>query len=210
MCKLKRSTCAWEGIEALERDLLQPDYEWQLETLFHHFLLSTSPLEQRRTVEKAVKRQIAHQRIFPTGRSHKVEGRKIRVGFFSYDFCDHPMSVLITSTFENFDRSKFELFGFSIGPADGSEYRDRIRQTMDHFYDMQQMIDTEIAANIKKCGIDILFDLCGYTFGNRWGVVARRPAPIQIGWLVWPGTMGADFIDYMIADPIVAPRQAGF
>jgi len=208
--KLKRSICAWDGLDALEKRLLHPSYEWHPEMLFCYFgFLPTTPAAQRQTAARATGKS-PHPYFFPVGQPVKAAGRKIRLGFLSFDFRDHATSALLASTFENFDRARFELHAFSTGPADDGEYAGRIRRAVDGFYDVSQAIDTEIAAHIMRCGVDILFDVGGYAKGNRWGILARRPAPIQVNYLAWPGTMGAEFIDYMVADKIVAPEPAWF
>ena len=83
--------------------------------------------------------------------------------------------------------------------------RRRLRQAFDHFFDVRNMSDAEAAAQISDLGIDIVIDLNGYTKGSRPGILARRPAPIQVNYLGYPGTMGANFIDYILVDPFVVP-----
>jgi protein O-GlcNAc transferase len=107
--------------------------------------------------------------------------------------------------FERHDKSKFEIIAYSHAPDDRSELSRRLRYAFDGFIDIRAMTDAEASSRIKADKIDILVDLKGYTKGARTGITARRPAPIQVSFVGFPGTMGADFIDYIIADPIVLP-----
>lgn len=109
------------------------------------------------------------------------------------------------------DRNRFNVFCYSCGPDDGSEYSQRIRQGCDKFLDLQGLNNVKAAERIYDDGVDILVDLMGYTRGNRMEVMALRPAPVQIGYLGFLGTTGADFIDYLVTDRLVTPpEQAAF
>ena len=132
---------------------------------------------------------------------------KIRIGYMSADYNDHATANLITEHFERHDRNRFDVFAYSIGINDGSTMRRRIERSVDTFVDLGSM-EYEAAANrIRADAIDILVDLKGYTLHSKPQILAHRPAPIQINYLGYPGTMGADFIDYIIADPIVLPMD---
>ena len=130
---------------------------------------------------------------------------RIKVAYFSPDFRDHAVSFLIAELIELHDRSRFEVYGISFGRDDGSGMRARLAAAFDHFLDVRSKNDTEIAELIRGLEIDIAVDLTGYTKGGRPGIFARRAAPIQVNYLGFPGTMGANFIDYIIADRIVLP-----
>ena len=130
----------------------------------------------------------------------------IRVGYLSNTFNDHPGSQLISGIFRLHDRSAFEIFCYSYGLDDGSYYRKRIEQDSDHFVDICRMSDPAAAALIRHHRIDILIDLRGHTRGNRLSICALRPAPVQVVYLGYPGTTGADFLDYLIADKVVIPK----
>ena len=105
------------------------------------------------------------------------------------------------------DRTRFETTGISIGPSDNSELRNRLKNGFECFLDGSLLSDDEIAHQIKQKQIDILVDLTGFTQHARTGIFGRRPAPIQINYLGFPATMGADFIDYIVADPTVVPES---
>jgi protein O-GlcNAc transferase len=103
-------------------------------------------------------------------------------------------------------RDRFEVHAYSYGPDDGSQYRRRIQRDCDRFIDLNAIGDSEAASLIRRNRIDILVDLVGYMQGNRMGICARRPAPIQVRYLGMAGTSGADFYDYLIADEVVVPE----
>ena len=136
-----------------------------------------------------------------------ADGR-IRVGYFSADFHDHATMHLLAGTLRCHDRAAFEISAFSYGPPrEGDAMRLFARGAVDHFVDIRQASDADVAALARERGIDIAVDLKGNTFESRTGMFARGLAPVQISWLGYPGTMGADFLDYIIADARVIPAD---
>jgi protein O-GlcNAc transferase len=133
---------------------------------------------------------------------------KLRLGYLSADFHDHATSRLAASLFEVHDRTRFEVVAFSTGPDDRSAMRRRLEAGFDRFFDLRTESDEAIAACIGEAGIDILIDLKGHTDEGRLEVLARRPAPVQVHYLGYPGTLGGDAVDYLIADRIVVPAGA--
>lgn len=129
----------------------------------------------------------------------------LRIGYLSGDIGEHPVSHLIRGLFRAHDRRAVTVYVYSFGPDDGSEYRREIRDSVDAFVDVTGLNDNDAAARIEADGIDILIDLNGQTGSARMGIPARRPAPIQAIWLGYPGTGGAVWNDYIIADDFVAP-----
>jgi predicted O-linked N-acetylglucosamine transferase (SPINDLY family) len=130
---------------------------------------------------------------------------RIRLAYLSADFRQHATTLLITELMEIHSRSRFEVVGISFGPDDRSAARARVAAAFDHFYDVRAASDHDVATRMHSLRVDIAVDLNGYTTGCRPGILAHRPAPIQVNWLAYPGTMAADFIDYVVADPIVLP-----
>ncbi len=128
------------------------------------------------------------------------KGKKIRIAYFSMDFQTHPVSFLMAGLFESHDRDKFEVYAFSFGPDTQDEMRIRVEAAFDKFIDVQGRTDLEIAVLARQLEIDIAVDLAGFTSGSRTGIFALRAAPLQINYLGYPGTMGADYMDYLIAD----------
>lgn len=131
---------------------------------------------------------------------------RIRVAYLSSDFRDHPVATLTAGLFESHDRAAFEVTGLAGGPPDTSDIRARLARTFERFVDVGSRGDDEVAALISELEIDILVDLNGFT-DNRIGVFAQRPAPIQVSYLGYAGTMGADYYDYLVADQILVPVQ---
>ncbi|QOZ36882.1 glycosyltransferase family 41 protein [Bradyrhizobium sp. CCBAU 53421] len=138
-------------------------------------------------------------------RGERYHHDRIRIGYFSSDFCNHATANLMAGMFECHDRSKFETVAISWSPNNDSEMRRRLEASFDRFVEVRDMNDDEVADLIRRFEIDILVDLKGFTGGSRTRVLGRRPAPIQVNYLGYPGTLGAPFIDYIIADRTVIP-----
>jgi len=130
---------------------------------------------------------------------------KIRIGYFSADFRNHPVSYLTAELFEIHDRSRFELTAFAFGPSTKDEMRTRVAAAFDQFIEVQQYSDQEVALMARKLEIDIAIDLGGFTSESRTGIFALRAAPIQMSYLGYLGTMSAEYIDYLIADTTIIP-----
>ena len=147
-----------------------------------------------------------NQSLGPILKSSKTH--KIRLGYYSADFHNHATTYLIAELFERHDKSKFELVAFSFGPDANDEMRNRVKQTFDHFIDVKTMTDRAVAHKSRDLSIDIAVDLKGLTEDNRLGIFAYKAAPIQVSYLGFPGTLGASYIDYMIADKTIIPAES--
>jgi len=134
-----------------------------------------------------------------------VRRERIRVGYFSADFRTHPVSLLSAEMFETHDRSRFETFAFAFGPECNDSVRTRLLPAFDRFIEVREQPDKEVALLARQLGIDIAVDLGGFTQNARTGIFALRAAPVQVNYLGYPGTMGADYIDYLIADRVLIP-----
>jgi protein O-GlcNAc transferase len=130
---------------------------------------------------------------------------KIRVAYLSSDFRNHPVARAIVRLIELHDRSRFDCIGVSFGSVDTSDIRARIVAGFDQFHDVKSESDLAVAELVQRQGIDIVVSLNGHTMGTRPGILAYRPAPIQVTYLGYAGTVGADFIDYILADETVLP-----
>jgi predicted O-linked N-acetylglucosamine transferase (SPINDLY family) len=133
---------------------------------------------------------------------------KIRLGYYSPDFCNHAVSCLIVELLELHDKNKFELIAFSFGPNTQDDMRQRVASAFDQFIDVRFKSDKEIALLSREMGIDIAIDLAGFTQDARTRIFAYRCAPIQVNYLGFPGTMGAEYIDYLIADETLIPDSS--
>jgi protein O-GlcNAc transferase len=130
---------------------------------------------------------------------------RIRIAYLSADFHDHATAQLMAELFETHDRRRFDVSAVSFGPDTGDAMRERLRRAFGEFIDIRGSTDRNVAAMLRAREIDIAVDLKGFTRDGRTGIFAQRPAPIQVSYLGYPGTMGADYIDYVIADEQVLP-----
>ena len=145
----------------------------------------------------------------PTPQGTSPQGtppNKIRLGYFSADLHNHATAYLMAELFELHDRDRFELFAFSFGPSKQDEMRQRLLKSFDHFIDVSHMSDPEVAGLSQSLGVDIAIDLKGYTQDQRANIFAHRAAPVQASFIGYPGTMGAPFMDYLIADSTLVPQ----
>jgi protein O-GlcNAc transferase len=159
----------------------------------------------------AARRHAAHR--FPTlppamCRNTRRAHDRLRVAYLSANFNRHAMGYLMANLFERHDRSRFEITGISFGPDDGSAIRARIAAAFERFHDVRGVADRDVAKLLDEREIDIAVDVMGYTKDARPGILSHRPAPIQVNYLGYPGTMGADFIDYIMADAVLLPPAA--
>lgn len=138
--------------------------------------------------------------------SKRTATEKIRIGYFSMDFCIHPVSLLTAELIEKHDRDQFEVYAFSFGPDTKDDMRKRLEIAFDGFIDASNKSDWDVAELSRQMGIDIAVDLAGLTGASRTGIFALRAAPLQVNYIGYPGTMGADYIDYLIADNTLIPQ----
>jgi protein O-GlcNAc transferase len=135
----------------------------------------------------------------------RPQSQKIRVAYFSADFHNHATGYLMAELFELHDKSQFELVGFSFGPIVNDEMRQRLLKSFDQFVEVGRKSDVEVAKLSRNLNIEIAVDLKGFTQDARTGIFAHRAAPIQVNYLGYPGTMGPDYIDYIVADKTLIP-----
>ena len=160
---------------------------------------------QRRCAENYVRRTVPARPPLWNGERYRHD--RIRLAYLSADFHQHPTAQLMAELFETHDRTRFEVTAIAFGPDDGSAMRARLKQAFDHFEDVRGKSDAEVAGWLKERETDIAVDLNGHTAGARPGILAHRPAPVQVNYLVYPGTTGAPFMDYVLADRIVLPAD---
>ncbi len=139
--------------------------------------------------------------------------RKIKIGYLSADFRLHPLAFLISELIELHDGNQFEVIAFSYGVNDKTSARARLEKAFDQFYDIRNLSDAEAAKKIKACNIDILVDLTGFTQTSRSGIALLRPAPINVNWLGFAGTMGfapngKPLFDYILTDNVISPPDS--
>lgn len=207
----KQRLCDWDGIEAL----------WTLtrravgasEQLVEPFTLLSMPstpdeqLHCARLYGLSVAARVDAERRRLDFRFDRPVRPRRRIGYLSAEFHAHATAYLAAELFELHDRARFEVFAYSYGPDDGSPIRARLKRAFDRFVDVRSLTDSEAASAIHADGIEVLVDLKGYTFRARPDIVALRPAPVQVSYLGYPGTMGASFIDHLVGDRIVTPPE---
>ena len=159
-----------------------------------------SPEQQRRSAERYVSDK------FPPASSPLWQGEiyrhdRIRLAYLSNSFGNHPTTILMGGLFGRHDKARFETIALSLSADDGSLARRRLATSFDRFVDVSSRSDADIATQIKTLEIDILVDLDGFIEGSRTGILARRAAPVQVNYLGYPGTLGASYVDYILADP---------
>jgi len=168
-------------------------------------LVSSSPDEQRRCAEVYVRDALTGKPPPATRAAPAPHAGRIRLAYLSADFHEHATAVLTARLFELHERKDFEVIGISYGPDDGSALRQRLVQAFDRFADVEKRSDADVIELMRELRVDIAVDLKGHTRDARLGVFSQRPAPIQVNYLGYPGTMGADFFDYIVADRTVIP-----
>lgn len=209
--------CRWEELEVIRPGLidmsLQAARTDRRSHIAPHTALSQNltPAQERVIAESWSRHQSAQMRALRDARPFDYPARsrdRIRLGYFSNDFNSQATAHLIVGLFEQHDRDRFEVFAYSFGADDGSSWRRRIEAASDSFVDVTQESYAATAARINQDGVDILLDFKGFTAESRPQVYALRPAPIQVNYLGFPGTIGADYMDYLVADEIVIPPEA--
>ena len=199
-------TCDWQGVaQVAERArTAAQNGDWSRLDSFAALCIFDEPVEHLEYARAYLRRQLP---VLPQRLSMRAphQRERIRIAYLSSDFRNHPVARAAIRLFELHDRTQFEIFGVSFGPDDGSDMRARIAAAFDRFVDVRAKTDREIAGLLHEFEIDIAVDLNGHTQGARPGILAHRPAPVQVVYLGYPGTVGADFIDYILADATVLP-----
>jgi predicted O-linked N-acetylglucosamine transferase (SPINDLY family) len=203
----KMSICDWENFEA-HRDALinRINQRQNAATPFTVLGVCDDPAVQKIVAEK-------YAGHFPVSHalgvmSRRPAGDKIRIGYFSNEFHNHATAFLTAELFELHDRSRFEVIAFSFGAERNDAMRQRLSSSFDKFIDVRNQSDREIAQLAREMEIDIAVDLQGYQTEHRTGIFAHRAAPVQVNYLAYPGTMGAEFMDYLVADSTLIPPES--
>jgi predicted O-linked N-acetylglucosamine transferase (SPINDLY family) len=203
----KLQICDWSGLDAEVARLTARISSGEAATFpLCAMTLSDSAALHRRTAELWVRQEFPRHPAFaeiPRYTGHE----RIRIGYFSADFREHAVSSLIAGLFESHDRSRFELTAFSLGREVRDGMRARIEKAFDRFVDVRTLSDPEVVQLARRLEIDIAVDLGGYSDGARPAIFAMRAAPLQVGYLGYPGTSGSDCIDYLAADLTLIPRE---
>jgi protein O-GlcNAc transferase len=198
--------CDWTDYDArLARIAFEIECDRPVVNPFPALSLLDSPRLQRKVAACWAREECAPKRRLPPLLGPAAH-EKVRIGYFSADFRNHAVSALAAELFEVHDRSRFELTAFSLGPDVRDELRTRVERAFDRFIPLCDRSDEQIAALARSLEIDIAVDLGGYTQHARPRIFALRAAPVQVSYLGYLGTMGADFMDYLLADEVLVPR----
>ena len=203
----RRYGCDWahytEYVEDLDRSMQEGNPR---DMPFSYLSVSGDPARQRRCAQAFTARHYpSSPRPLWAGQHYRHD--RLRVAYVSGDFRDHALCYLLAGVFEAHERQRFETFALSLRPPEASAMGKRVAAAFEHFVDVSKLSDREVAARMHELEVDIAVDLMRYTENNRTGIFAERPAPIQVNYLGYPGTMGAGYIDYIIADEFVIPEN---
>jgi predicted O-linked N-acetylglucosamine transferase (SPINDLY family) len=210
MVHVRQHVCSWQGIEELwgrVRESIAAGTGGGISP-FSVMSMPTSPAEQLACARAWMQQVIAPgftAQALAFDHSARGERSRLRIGYLSWGFHRHATAYLTAQLFELHDRDRFEVFAYAYGPDDNSVIRARLRSACEHFTDISRESHFAAASRIHNDGVDILVDLTGHTLGARPQILALRPAPVQVNWLGYPGTMGADCVGYLIADPFIIP-----
>lgn len=214
----KQHICDWQGLEqdiAEIRDWVKNVPEAQISPFAFLAMPSTTAEEQKQCATNWVQNRYAPliEQAQQLNFQYKRNKSKIKIGYLSADFRLHPLAFLITELIELHDKNHFKVMAFSYGPDDKSSARARLEKAFDQFVDIRGLSDIEAAKKINASEVDILVDLTGFTQTSRTGIVALRPAPINVNWLGFAGSMGSlpdgkPLFDYLLTDDFITPPDA--
>ena len=199
-----QESCDWAQVaQARQRVLAAVNAGQRVDPLLV-LRISSDPAEHLKAARNAAPRIAAARltRVPAVGRP-----ARLRIAYVSPDFRIHPLAYLIPELLERHDRTRFEVIGVSLGPPDDSDVRGRIVRAFDGFHDMHARSDEDIVRLTRQLEIDVVIDLAGYTEHSRPGILARRVGSVQASYLGYCGTSGANFVDYLLVDRIVAPPE---
>lgn len=201
------AACVWENVDARVEALRKSVREQRsVVDPFTFLAVSQDAGEQRLCAERCVRDKVPGS-VLPLFDGIPYRHQRIRLAYLSADFHAHATAYLIAGLFESHDRTRFETVGISYGPDSPSSVRARLLQSFDRVVDARSKSDAEVATLLREMEVDIAIDLKGHTKDSRPGILAHRPAPIQVNYLGYPGTLGAEFIDYILADRFVLPED---
>jgi protein O-GlcNAc transferase len=204
---LQAQICDWDGINKDQAFISKLGTSSQFVDLIALIALEDAPARHLMRAQVYSKAKYK-QKPLPLNARPTQKPERLRIGYFSADFGEHPVSFLLARTLELHNRDKFEIHAYSYGPNKPSPIRERLITAVDSFNDIKTWHDLEIVEKVRDDKIDIAIDLTGYTLLNRAGLFAHRLAPIQINYLGFEATIGADFMDYIVSDHTCIPKDS--
>jgi predicted O-linked N-acetylglucosamine transferase (SPINDLY family) len=205
---LKMVLCDWSDFDFQINEIVERASSKHIGcTPFVFFALSDDPRLQKSCAETFANKFHKNNKSLGHIQSPaKKNKNKIKIGYFSADFKSHPVSFATVEMYELHDKSEFEIIGFSFGSDDKSVIRERVSNAFDQFINVATMSDREVASLSRELGINIAINLVGFTENCRTDIFAHRAAPIQVSYIGYLGTMGIDYMDYLIADEVIIPE----
>ncbi|WP_448665184.1 hypothetical protein ACG3SL_20175 [Sphingomonas sp. CJ20] len=204
----RRSICDWRDhapIEASLRGMIEADCSALLPLA--DLLLDLSPAQQHKAARRFARDFLGEARPWKAADPLPDPEARLTIAYLSGDFHDHATAYLAAEIFEKHDRSRFRVLAYSHGPVDQGPMRQRLTAGFDAVRDIRRLDADQVGSLAARDGVDILVDLKGYTAGARLDLLGRRLAPIQIGWLGYPGTLGTKTFDYIFGDQTVTPPE---
>ncbi len=205
----KMLICDWADLEGLYLKVRQDLHAHQLVAEPFGFQgISDSEIDLLETAKLFSEQRFPRIGNISAGSQNQVKNEKIRIAYLCGEFRDQATSVLMTGVYECHDPEYFEIYALDNGWDDGGILRPRMKNAFKEMIDISRMTDHQVIQLIQELNIDILVNLNGYFGEGRQNIFASHPAPIQLNYLGFPGTLGADYMDYLIADPIVIPPDS--
>jgi predicted O-linked N-acetylglucosamine transferase (SPINDLY family) len=204
LARVAITTCDWPRTAALSLEVPAHVAKGHFFDAFSFLSYSSDPELQLACAKRFIRHQVP-VRPPQLWKGERWRNSKIKIAYVACGFHQHPTAYLTAELIEIHDRSRFEIMGISLGPDDRSEIRARLARGFDQFYDVREKGDLEVASLLKDLQVDIAVDRGGYIVNARPGIFAARPAPIQVNYLGFAGTLGATFYDYILADATVLP-----
>lgn len=211
---LLNKVCDWDKCEAIQskiKQLISVSSEIfvisPMSDIQHNIDPAHNLAVARKFTDNAANQIFAITPQFQFGPERKTAKAKIRIGYLSSDIKDHPVAHLMRGVFQNHNKNEFEVYLYSSSGSDKSGYKDAIKSCCDKFIDIGSTANTELARLLYNDNIDILIDLNGHTGQSRLEALCLKPAPVQVNYIGYIGSMGADFIDYIITDKTVTPED---
>ena len=198
--------CDWTDFDVLSQQIVDGVRQGKRVCKSLGFMAISDVAADHQTCAQAFAQKF-EQHHQPLWRGERYRHDKIRLAYVSPDLREHPVGHLMAGIFERHDKSRFETIAISVGIDDNSRLRGRMVQAFDRFIDARQMSSRQIAELMREMEVDVAVDLAGYTSDSRTDVFAYRPAPAQVNYLGYPGTLGAKYMDYIIADRFVIPPE---
>ena len=202
----RANVCDWEGLDAATQRIVADVRSGKRSVAPLVLLAVTDSGQDQLACARTWVKETVPPSAPPLWRGERYDHARIRLAYLSSDLDEHAVAYLMAGMFERHDRARFETIALSSGPDPRGGMRGRLKAAFEHFVDVRDKSDRDVAALIREREVDIVVDLNGHTQGSRTGALASRPAPVAVSYLGFPGTLGASYVDYVIADRFVIPE----